>query len=202
MIKLKDLLIEQTKSDFSKEFFADLTAKGFTMTTPLDIHVLFSKANMTIQFEKTSADGYKLSEIYFPYKVHITSMGSDNISPDLAKIFIPYNTENKNVSDKPNVVDTINFSYWKAESMFGLHDLYLVTAGESKETTPIYKYFSDLIKLGDIATKFDTFNAAAPKDQLKIAAQDLKSLAKPGIDKAKAAAQNLLNRNKQTIAQQ
>ena len=204
MIKLKNLLMEQNNTDFSKEIFADLTAKGFTMESfknlnaEYDETVEFTKDNMKLLFGKNSNPGFTLVEIYFPFKVDITDMGSDSISPNLAKTFIPYDSDNKSLSDKYNAVETIYFDHWKAESILGLHDLNLVTLGASKETTPIYKYLSDLIKLGNIATKWNTFNSASRKDQFKIMAQDVKSMAKPGIDKAKQAVQNLFNRNKQT----
>jgi hypothetical protein len=216
MIKLKKLLLEQIpagEQDFSKELFEELKNAGFAVDST---GTSFNKSNFTLTFENGM-----LSVAKFPFRADIRDMGSDSISKEFAEEWIARDTDNKSlymkmtdddiafnktlkgkekVSNVSNPTQMVGFSHWEYKAMGS--DVRLDATGKTKETTTLYKYLPDLIKLGNIATKWNTFNNANFKDQVKIMGQDLKQMAQPGIDKAKqavkGAAQNLFNKNKQT----
>ena len=216
MIKLKKLLLEQTpagEQDFSKEFFEELKTAGFTMSTPSGLNVDFNKSNFTLTFNDS-----ELTNAKFPFKTDIRDMGSDSISKEFAEKWTARDSNNKILYMKmtdddiafnktlkgkdrvSNVLDPTgmsSFSHWEFSTL-GSSDFRISAIGKTKETTTLYKYLPDIKKLGEIAVKWTTFNNANFKDQVKIMGQDLKQMAKPGIDKAKQAVQNLFNRNKQT----
>ena len=216
MIKLKKLLLEQTpagEQDFSKELFEELKTAGFTMNSS---GTSFNKSNFTLTFENGMLTAAK-----FPFRADLRDMGSDSISKEFAEEWVARDTNGKvlymkmtdddiafnktvkgkdrvsNVSDPTQMID---FSHWEYSSIGS--NLRLDATGKTKETTTLYKYLPDLIKLGNIANKWNTFNNANFKDQVKIMGQDLKQMAQPGIAKAtqavKGVAQNLFNKNKQT----
>lgn len=214
MIKLKKLLLEQPtagEQDFSKELFEELKTAGFTMNSS-GTTATFNKSNFTLTFENGM-----LTEAKFPFRADIRDMGSDSISKEFAAEWLARDTNGKvlymkmtdddaafnktlkgkeKISNVSNPTQMVSFAYWEYKSMGS--NLTISAIGKTKETTTLYKYLPDIKKLGEIAVKWTTFNNANFKDQVKIMGQDLKQMAKPGIDKAKQAVQNLFNRNKQT----
>ena len=84
------------------------------------------------------------------------------------------------------------FHMWKSN----LGDLNLTTLGQSKETTNIYKYMRDFYIMGVNAQKYQDFNNADFGGQVKLAGQELKSLAAPVVDKAKQGIQNMVSKVK------
>lgn len=188
MIKLKSLLFEQT-TNFRNEFVADLTAAGFKSSqeaTKDGLMLNLTKAGMIITF---TAD--RIIKIIFPHRVDIKNMGSDNIQPDLAAKFTAYDDDNQpmalepateedkeflktlNRKDRPDLnnltpQDSIHFVMWRAVIDSYGQDVDTLTTGATKQTAPVNKYINDLIKLGNIAQKWETFTTASLKDKLSI----------------------------------
>jgi hypothetical protein len=186
MIKLKNILAEnmrrfgtknlneQADQDFLNVYLEDFKKQSWTLETSGNKNTL-TKNDMQIIFTGGALTGIKVSTKISPY-----DMGSDNLqNKDLANAFVAYdNSLNKMSMPRPE--ETANFKYWYATVNYS-------TVGKTKESTPFYKYYADIIKLSQISDKFTAFRNANPKDQLKAVGGQLKGVIGQAAAKVKQA---------------
>jgi hypothetical protein len=190
MIKLKNILAEnmrrfgtknlneQADQDFLNVYLEDFKKQGWTLETSIKsqqtINTL-TKNDMQIIFAGGALTGIKVSTKIFP-----SDMGSDNLqNKDLANTFIAYDNSLQKMQI-PNPHEVGNFKYWYATVNYS-------TVGKTKESTPFYKYYADIIKLSQISDKFTAFRNANPKDQLKAVGGQLKGAIGQAAAKVKQA---------------
>jgi hypothetical protein len=186
MIKLKNILSEnmrrfgtknlneQADQDFLNVYLEDFKKQGWTLETSGNKNTL-TKNDMQIIFTGGALTGIKVSTKLSPY-----NMGRDSLqNKDLADAFVAYDYSlNKMNMFQPE--ETANFKYWYATLNYS-------TIGKTKESTPFYKYYADIIKLSQNSDTYTAFRNANPKDQLKAAGSQLKGAIGQAAAKVKQA---------------
>jgi len=216
---VRPLISEQEVKDFSNEIFEDLKKNGFTINNSNAKLVEAKKGTLSLSFQlqvdSQQQKYYKLILIDYQSAV---DLNVEKITPDLLTTFTGVDQSGKYVGPiytKPTEEDkeflnTLSrkdkwemttsgptekkpgFYMWRSS----LGDLNLTTLGQSKETTNIYNYMKDFYAMGITAQKYQNFNNADLKGQVKIVGQELKSLAAPVVDKAKQGIQNMVSKVK------
>jgi hypothetical protein len=153
----------QTPQNFLNTIIEDFKKLGFTYEQFPKTSVL-RKGGLSLIFT-----GPVLTSVKMATRVSIYNMGSDSLSDkEFAKSFRAYDNSD-NMMTAPNAEELGNFKNWVAQ-------LNATTAGTSKETTPFYKYYNDIIKLSKISDKYTNFNATSVKDKAKLVGQEVKKI--------------------------
>ena len=166
---VRPLISEQVNKD---TFIEELKNQGFTLSTSAGYYVagqnikgdayILTKNGLELVFMGDALVAIKITDRYDP-----SSMGSDNLqNKDLANAFKAYTNGDKPFNI-PNAHEVGDFGYWYAP-------LNISTIGQTKESAPFYKYYSDILKLSDASAKYANFNNANVKDQLKMVGGELK----------------------------
>jgi len=185
---VKPLISEQVNKD---TFIEELKNQGFTLTISAGYYIagkqtkgdayILTKNGLEIVFIGDSLIAIKITDRYDP-----SNMGSDNLqNKDLSNAFKAYSNSDK-VLDIPNANEVGDFAYWYAP-------LNVSTIGKTKESTPFYKYYSDILKLSGVSAKYTNFNNAKVKDQLKMVGGELKK----GFNQIKGAIKQRIGGNKE-----
>jgi hypothetical protein len=215
----RPLISEQEVKDFSTEIFEDLKKNGFTINNSNANFVEATKGLLSLLFQSQvdtqQQKYYKLTVI--KHKLAI-DLNIERISPDLLSTFTGVDQSggyvgsvySKPTEEDKEFLNTLSrkdrwdmsnsgptekrqgFHMWKSN----LGDLNLTTLGQSKETTNIYKYMKDFYAMGVSAQKYQDFSNANFVGTVKLAGQELKSLAAPVVDKAKQGIQNMVSKVK------
>jgi len=215
----RPLISEQEVKDFSTEIFEDLKKNGFTINNSNANFVEATKGLLSLLFQSQvdtqQQKYYKLTVI--KHKLAI-DLNIERISPDLLSTFTGVDQSGgyvgsvytKPTEEDKEFLNTLSrkdrweisnngptekkpgFHMWKSN----LGDLNLTTLGQSKETTNIYKYMKDFYAMGVSAQKYQDFSNANFVGTVKLAGQELKSLAAPVVDKAKQGIQNMVSKVK------
>jgi hypothetical protein len=180
-------LNEQEEQDFLNVYLEDFKKQGWTLESGVAKGVggmtdgrstnTLTKNDMQIIFTSNALTGIKVSVKIFP-----SDMGSDNLqNKDLANAFKAYNHKTPpDIIKLPRPHESGEFKFWYATVNYS-------TVGKTKESTPFYKYYADIIKLSQISDKFSAVNNMNVKDQLKTAGSALKTGFGQLAGKAKAA---------------
>ena len=146
-------LNEQADQNFINAYFEDFKKQGWTLENG-GIKTL-TKNDMQIMFNGGALIGIKIrTKINPPYIVK---------NKDLANEFAAYDIHANKLRSDPQGA---TFDHWEA-LQFASSAFNGSTIGKTKESTPFYKYFDDIIKLSQVSDERTAFNKSSEVDQIK-----------------------------------
>jgi len=164
-------LNEQADQDFLNAYLEDFKKQGWTLENGY-IKTL-TKNDMQVMFNGGALSGIKIrTKINPPYIVK---------NKDLANEFAAYDVNANKLRYDP---EGATFDHWEALK-FATSAFNGSTIGKTKESTPFYKYFDDIIKLSQVSDEYTTFNNSSTKDQLKTGFKAIGGAAKGLFKQAK-----------------
>ena len=182
ILETRTLINEEKNQDFLNLYLEDFKKMGFTVEN-MAREVLVTKGGLTLSFV-----GSNLQKVKVRTRISIYNMGSDSLSnQEFAKSFRAYDNSDK-IMTAPNSEELGNFKNW-------VSSLNASTIGATKETTPFYAYYADLVKLSKISDKYANFNSASIKDKAKEIGKEFKNIGQ----KIKSTGQKVMSNVKSNI---